>query len=90
MPTPYKTNDNNLSWSPDYKAFAQLNLQVTRNFRHWSVYVGGENLTNYRQKNPIIGASDPWGPDFDSTMIFGPLHGAVIYAGFRYNITKFL
>lgn len=41
-------------WAPRYKAFTQLNAQLTRNWRHWSVYVGGENLTGYRQKNPII------------------------------------
>ena len=31
----------------------------------------GENLTNFKQKNPIIASPDPWGPDFDSTMIWG-------------------
>lgn len=74
----------------DFKAYCQLNAQITRNFRHWAVYIGGENLTNYRQPNPIIGADNPWGPNFDATMIYGPLHGALVYAGFRYNITKYL
>lgn len=90
MPTPYKLANGNESWNARYKTYATLNAQITRNFRHWAVYVGGENLTAYRQPNPIISASNPWGPDFDATMIYGPLHGAMIYAGFRYNITKFL
>lgn len=90
MPAPYITGDGGLSWSRDYKAFVQLNTQVTRNFRHWAVYAGGENLTNYRQRNPIIGAADPRGNNFDATMVYGPLHGAVAYVGFRYNITKYL
>ena len=90
MPTPYEKADGTLSWPERYKAFMQLNAQVTRNFRHWAIYVGGENLTGFRQRNPIIGASDPWGPDFDATMIYGPLHGAMVYVGFRYNITKYL
>lgn len=90
MPTPYEKADGTLSWPERYKAFPQLNAQVTRNFRHWAIYVGGENLTGFRQNNPIIGASDPWGPDFDATMIYGPLHGAMVYVGFRYNITKYL
>lgn len=85
MPTPYKTADGNDSWEPDYPAFCSLNFQVTRNFRHWSVYLGGENLTNYRQKNPIISASDPWSKDFDATMIWGPLNGIMGYIGFRVN-----
>jgi hypothetical protein len=52
------------------------------------VYVGSENLTGYRQKNPIIGADNPWGADFDATMIYAPLHGALFYAGFRYKFEK--
>ena len=89
MPTPYRLNDGSLSWSETFPTFCSLNIQVTKNFRHWSIYAGGENITNYRQKNPIISASDPWGPDFDATMVWGPLHGAVAYIGFRYNITKY-
>ena len=78
-----------MSWNPTYPAYCSLNLQVTRNFRHWSIYAGGENITNYRQKNPIVGVADPWGADFDATMVWGPLHGAMVYVGFRYNITKY-
>lgn len=89
MPTPYTMADGSQSWAPRYKAFPQLNVQLTRNFRHWAVYVGGENLTGYRQKNPIVAASAPWGNEFDATMVYGPLHGAVIYAGFRYTFTKY-
>lgn len=86
MPTPYPIADGKLSWSETYPAFCRLNLQVTRNFRHWSVYLGGENLTNYRQKNPIMDAGDPWGPDFDATMVWGPLTGAMAYIGVRVNL----
>ena len=90
MPTPYTMASGALSWSRSFPAFATLNAQVTRNFRHWSVYIGGENLTNYRQPSPVIGASNPWGPDFDATMIYGPLQGAMVYIGFRYNFTKYI
>ncbi len=89
MPTPYLLADGQESWSRTFKAYPTLNAHITRNFRHWSIYVGGENLTGYRQKHPIIGASDPWGSEFDATMIYGPLHGAMFYAGFRFNITKY-
>ena len=47
--------------------------------------VGGENLTNFKQKNPIIDAANPWGENFDSTMIWGPVHGAKAYIGIRFN-----
>ena len=88
MPAPYKKPDGNWSWSQRFKAFPQLNLQVTRWFRHFSIYAGGENLTNFRQKNPIISSHDPWGPDFDSSMIWGPVHGAMAYVGIRFNFGK--
>ncbi len=55
---------------------------------HWSIYVGGENLTNFKQKNPIIDAANPWGNNFDSTMIWGPVHGAKGYIGIRFNLAR--
>lgn len=89
MPKPYILSNGRQSWDERFKAYPTLNAHVTRNFRHWSVYVGGENLTGFKQKNPIVGASNPWGNEFDATMIYGPLHGAMFYAGFRYNFTKY-
>lgn len=89
MPKPYTLDDGSLSWKPTYRTFPQLNAQITRNFRHWSVYVGGENLTGYRQKNPIIDAANPWGGNFDATMVYAPIHGVMAYVGFRYNFTKY-
>lgn len=89
MPNPYSLPDGSLSWRRTYKAFPQLNAQLTRNFRHWSVYLGCENITGYRQKNPIIDAANPWGDNFDATMVYAPIHGAMVYAGFRYNFTRF-
>lgn len=88
MPAPYLTADGSYSWPERFKAFPQLNLQVTRWFRHFSIYAGGENLTGFRQKNPIICSSDPWSPNFDSTMIWGPVQGAMTYVGIRLNFGK--
>ena len=73
------------SWNTRYQSYQLLSAQITRWFRHWSIYVGGENMTNFKQKNPIVGASNPWGTNFDSTMIWGPVHGAMYYVGFRFN-----
>ena len=88
MPDPYMLADGTPSWAADFGAYPQLNLQVTRWFRHWSIYVGGENLTNFKQANPIIGASDPWSGTFEPTMVWGPVHGWMAYAGIRINIGK--
>jgi outer membrane receptor for ferrienterochelin and colicin len=75
-----------LADNPHFDAFPQLNMQITRWFRHFSVYIGGENLTGFKQKNPIIGADNPWTSAFEPTLVWGPMHGAMFYAGFRYNL----
>ena len=88
MPDPYVDSNGKPSWDNRYKGYEQLSAQVTRFFRHWSIYAGGENITGFKQKNPIIGADNPWGSNFDSTMIWGPIHGAVYYIGVRLNWSK--
>ncbi|MDR3119079.1 MAG: TonB-dependent receptor [Mediterranea sp.] len=85
MPEP---DSNNPQWQPRYRSFEQLSAQVTRYFRHGSIYIGGENLTGFKQKNPIISAHDPFGTDFDTTMIWGPMHGAKFYVGVRYDLPR--
>ena len=88
MPDPYTTTDGIPAWDTRYKGFEQLSAQVTRFFRHWSIYAGGENITSRKQKNPIIAANDPWGTDFDATIVWGPMHGAIYYIGIRLNWIK--
>ena len=64
-----------------------MNAQVTKKLgKHWELYAGGENLTNYKQEHPIVAASDPFGPDFDASMVWGPLSGIRGYLGFRFQI----
>jgi hypothetical protein len=65
-----------------------LYAQVTRRFKGWDVYVGAENLTNFRQKNAIIGAADPRQPSFDASCIWGPLMGIKAHVGFRFTLWK--
>ena len=82
-PEPYLLADGSQSWSPRFHSFEQVSAQVTRWFRHWSIYVGGENLTGFKQKTPIYGASNPWGRDFEPTLVWGPVEGRMFYAGVR-------
>ena len=86
MPTPYATAAGTPSWASNYKAYGQLNAQITRNFRHFSIQVGGENLTNYKQKNPIIGYHTPWAQTFEPTLVYGPVQGAMGYVSIRVNL----
>jgi hypothetical protein len=86
MPTPM--NDGILSWDSRFHAYEQVSAQITRWFRHFSIYIGGENLTGFRQEQTIINAADPWSSTFDPTMIWGPVQGAMFYAGIRVNIGR--
>ena len=52
------------------------------------IYVGGENLTNFRQHDAIIDADDPFGLKFNATSVWGPLMGIKVYAGIRVTIWK--
>lgn len=67
-------------------AYVIVNAQITRYFKSWDFYIGSENLTNYRQENPIIASDDPFGDYFDSSIIWGPIAGIKVFAGFRYKL----
>lgn len=69
--------------SPDYFI---MNAQISKKFRKWELYVGGENLLNYKQEHPILGHNDPFGSKFDASMVFAPITGIMGYAGIRLSI----
>jgi len=82
------TDTNPLEYQRDNTspAYTIINAQVSKFFKKWSIYLGGENLTNYRQNDPIIAADQPFGKYFDSSLIWGPVSGINIYAGIRYTL----
>jgi hypothetical protein len=64
-----------------------LNSQITKVFsKKFELYVGVENLTNLRQKNPILAADNPFGENFDTTIIYAPIFGRMFYSGLRFKI----
>ena len=64
-----------------------INTQLTKVFsKSFETYLGVENLTNYKQMNPIIANDDPFGEYFDSTFVYGPIFGRMYYLGLRYRI----
>lgn len=60
--------------------------QITRKFKHFELYLGGENLTNFRQLNPIVEYWRPYHTHFDGSMAWGPVTGITVYAGLRMTI----
>lgn len=72
------------NWSDDYLL---MNAQITKDLgTKWSVYLGVENLGDFKLKHPIVAASDPFGSQFDTSMVWGPIFGRMAYAGFRFRI----
>tara|TARA_B100000787_G_scaffold169695_1_gene161770 strand:+ start:8664 stop:10907 length:2244 start_codon:yes stop_codon:yes gene_type:complete len=68
-------------------SYSLLNAQVTKVFsKKFEIYFGGENLTNFKQKNPILASDNPFGNNFDTTIIYGPIFGRMFYSGLRFKI----
>ncbi|MDO6817630.1 TonB-dependent receptor [Zobellia sp. 1_MG-2023] len=67
--------------------YNHMNAQITKVFSNtFEIYVGGENLSGVQQDNPVLGADDPFGPNFDTTIIYAPIMGRMFYGGFRIKI----
>jgi outer membrane receptor for ferrienterochelin and colicins len=72
----------------DYSpSFSLMNAQITRTFSStFEMYAGAENLGNYQQKRAVLGNDDPFGPYFDSSIIYAPVFGQMYYVGLRFKI----
>jgi outer membrane receptor for ferrienterochelin and colicins len=72
---------------PDFsETFTLINAQFTYNFGKFEVYLGVENILDFRQLQPILGWEDPFSPFFDTSFVWGPTRGRESYLGFRYKI----
>ncbi|MDR2971504.1 MAG: TonB-dependent receptor [Bacteroidales bacterium] len=76
---------NSDKYRPKY-GWVMMNAQITKKFRLWELYVGGENLLNFKQKNPIISADQPFGDSFDASVIYMPVTGIMGYVGVRVTL----
>lgn len=91
-----KDADGNLLYKDGHTpVYPLLYAQVTRRFKGWDVYIGAENLTNFRQKNVILGSVkdqngyvNAFQPSFDASCVWGPLMGIKAHIGFRFTLWK--
>ncbi len=60
--------------------------QITRKFKAFDIYLGCENITNYVQHMPVIGADKPFSNNFDASVVYAPIMGRTFYAGIRFTI----
>ncbi len=64
-----------------------FNSQITRTFSStFEMYIGGENIGNFKQDKAILGADNPFGPNFDTSIVYAPVFGQMYYAGLRFKI----
>ena len=64
-----------------------INFQTAKVFSpKFELYLGAENLLNVRQKNPIIAADNPFGRNFDASLVYAPVFGTFFYSGIRFNL----
>jgi outer membrane receptor for ferrienterochelin and colicins len=64
-----------------------MNAQVSKSFKNrLDIYLGVENLLNFQQPNAILDGQNPFGNYFDASMIWGPIFGRMVYAGFRFKM----
>nr|WP_315183900.1 TonB-dependent receptor plug domain-containing protein [uncultured Flavobacterium sp.] len=69
------------------KSYSLMNAQITKIFSPtFEVYVGGENIGNYTQEKAILGSQNPFGPNFDASIVYAPVFGQMYYAGLRFKI----
>lgn len=70
------------------KEYYIVHFQITKVFKHFELYAGAENLLNFTQHDAILASNDPFGSNFDASLIWGPLNGRNFYAGLRYSLRK--
>lgn len=83
------TSSNPLEYQlPEYSPdFITINAQVSyAKEKHWEIYLGIENLTGFRQIQPILAPNEPFGTYFDASMTWGPIFGRMAYVGFRLDV----
>lgn len=69
--------------SPAYPIFF---AQVTHKMSRLDIYLGCENIADYRQHDPILNYDAPYSAGFNSMNVWGPLMGRKFYVGLRLNI----
>ena len=67
-------------------AYSTVNAQINRVYKKIELYLGCENIFDYRQSKALIDPEHPYGAWFDTSFIWGPLEGRKVYLGLRYKI----
>ncbi len=75
------------NYSPDYfNVLGQITYLAKIKTADFHVYLGVENLLNFKQNDPILASDLPFSKYFDASMVWGPVYGRMLYAGLRFKI----
>lgn len=68
-------------------SFMLVNAQLSKSLlnKKLDLYLGIENIFDFKVNNPIIDAQNPFGSYFDASMVWGPVFGRMIYSGVRFK-----
>ena len=73
--------------------FVVVNGQISRTFAPGiDLYLGVENILNYRQQNPIVGwdlayiDDQSFQENMDASLVYGPIFGRMVYVGGRLTL----
>ncbi len=79
---------------PESPAYSTHDLKITKEFSNVNssngigleMFASAENIFNYKQGSPLVDASNPFGPDFDTIYTWGPIVGRTFSLGARINL----
>ncbi|MCB0515723.1 MAG: TonB-dependent receptor [Chitinophagales bacterium] len=75
--------ENQLTKAPAYNLH---NAQVNYVFKSGEIYLGAENLFNFKQENPIQNWETPFAANFDASNTWGPIFGRMTYIGVKWTL----
>jgi outer membrane receptor for ferrienterochelin and colicin len=71
--------------SDKFNPYQIYNAQITKNFKYFSLYAGAENIGDFMQPHPVIDGKNPFGDNFDASLVWGPVVGRKFYFGFKFS-----
>lgn len=83
---PAVTDPSGNVWKTQSPWYPIFHAQIAKDFKIMEWYVGCENIGNYTQPHPIVDAQNPFGNDFDASLIWAPIFGRMFYTGVRFDL----
>lgn len=83
---PAVTDPSGNNWQKQSPWYPLFHAQIAKDFKIMEWYVGCENIGGYTQPHPIVDAQNPFGNDFDASLIWAPIFGRMFYTGIRFDL----